>query len=123
MPQGPPFHLHDVLARRPCSSEWPLAQQGGLVQPEHSLSLIVLETLIVVLHIHVGDAMLFTSWTAPGPADQGHSWRPAMRLMEYERASWLYCFLTTLQGTETYSPYTAGQEELHHLSSRNAWEG
>ena len=33
-----------------------------------------------------------------------------MRLMEYERASWLCCLLTTLQGTEADLPHTAGQK-------------
>ena len=61
----------------------------------------------------------------PRPLGQGHvrshaGWRPSMHFLEYERASWLYCFLTTLQ--EAYLPHTSGQEQRHHVSSRNAWE-
>ena len=30
-----------------------------------------------------------------------------MHFLEYERTSWLYCLLTTLQGTEAYLPHSA----------------
>ena len=65
----------------------------------------------MVLHINVGDAMSCSRLKCSG-ADQGHEcshsdWRPAMRLMEYERASW-FCLLSNLQGTAAYLPQAAG---------------
>ena len=42
-----------------------------------------------------------------------------MRFLEYERASWLHCFLATFQEIEAYSPHTVGQERRPHLSPRN----
>ena len=33
-----------------------------------------------------------------------------MRLLDYERASWLYCLLAALQGTEAHLLHTAGKK-------------
>ena len=44
-----------------------------------------------------------------------------MHLMECERASWFYCLLSTLQGTEAHLPHAAGQKN-DVMSPRNLWE-
>ena len=59
-----PFSPTNCLPAGPMSLEWPLAQPGGLVQPGHSLSQEDANsdrpgTVILVLHINDGDAMLF----------------------------------------------------------------
>ena len=42
-----------------------------------------------------------------------------MRLLEYERASWFYCILSTLQGTEAYLSRAAGQEKRRETHGKD----
>ena len=46
-----------------------------------------------------------------------------MCYLEYEKAYWIPVYFTLFQGKETLILLPASQEQRHHLSSRNSWEG
>ena len=43
---------------------------------------------------------------------------PTMALVEYQRASWSYCLLSTLKGTQTYLLHTVGQRTISFVSKK-----
>ena len=89
---------------------WDLCPSSGRwLNQKDSFSLStqnVLGTLILVLHINVGDAtMLSKHPQCPGEL--------AMRLLEYERSSWFCRILSALQRTEENLLHAARQENRH----------